>query len=161
MNPQLTEAGKFAPGNSLGSLRKPRVVFDGLVREVQQNPAKLKAALASILDKAADGDLAAMDWIACRLEGKPAQAVTVSGDEDRPLINLVKMVVVRADADANVIEHAPSVSIEHTATLEQIEPEQQLTVQIETEKISATGAGGTGTHPHPLSVIVGQATGVE
>ena len=152
MNPQLTEAGKFAPGNSLGSLRKPRVVFDGLVREVQQNPAKLKAALASILDKAAEGDLAAMDWIACRLEGKPAQAVTVSGDEDRPLINLVKMVVVRADAEANVIEHVPSVSVEHTARLEHSEP---ITIEpgLEIENLSSAAADETGTHPSPLPVI--------
>ena len=155
MNPQLTEQGKFAPGNTLSSLRKPRVVFDSLVREVTQNPAKLKAALASILDKAAEGDLAAMDWIACRLEGKPAQAVTVSGDEDRPLINLVKMVVVRADAEANVIEHTRDVSnahkLEHSEpiTTITIEPEQQL----EIEKLSSAAADETGTHPHPLPVI--------
>ena len=160
MNPQLTEQGKFAPGNTLSSLRKPRVVFDSLVREVTQNPAKLKAALASILDKAAEGDLAAMDWIACRLEGKPAQAVTVSGDEDRPLINLVKMVVVRADADANVIEHTHDVSnahkLEHSELIT-IGPEQQL----ETENLSLAAADETGTHPSPLPVIVGQAPRVE
>ena len=55
----------FDVGNTLGSVNagrsKQRHVYDGLMREVMQNPAKLKTALASVLDQAADGDLQALD----------------------------------------------------------------------------------------------------
>jgi hypothetical protein len=46
-------------------------------------------ALAKIADmviqKALEGDQKAVEEIANRLDGKPGQAVTVSGDEDAPL----------------------------------------------------------------------------
>ena len=120
--------------------------------QVKRGSALFKIA-ENVVRAALAGDKDAIQEIGNRLDGRAAQSLTVSGDEDRPLINLVKMVVVRADAEANVIEHVPSVSVEHTAQLGQIESEQQLTVPIETKKISAAEADETGTHPHPLPVI--------
>lgn len=104
----------FEVGNQLHELRKPRFVYDELVRTVKQNPAKLKAAVESILDQASNGNIPALDWIACRLEGKPAQAVTVSGDDDKPLITLIRMVVVSPDSEQQLtqtIEHEPVAQI--------------------------------------------------
>jgi len=98
------------------------------------------------MDAFGAGEPWALSMVMDRLEGKPAQAVTVSGDEDRPLINLVKMVVVRADAEANVIEHTHDVSNAHK--LEHSEP---ITIEpeLQTEKLSSAAADETGTHPHP------------
>ena len=142
----------FQPGNEWG--RKAKLVSEAIRRSIKQDDAvRLRNGVERLMDAFGAGEPWALSMVMDRLEGKPAQAVTVSGDEDRPLINLVKMVVVRADAEANVIEHVPSVSVEHTAQLGQIESEQQLTVPIETKKISAAEADETGTHPHPLPVI--------
>ena len=69
----------FEVGHTINNGRaKTRHVYDGLIREVVQNPAKLKKALESILDQAANGDLSALDWIACRLEGKASQSTELS-----------------------------------------------------------------------------------
>ena len=123
--------------------------------QVKRGSALFKIA-ENVVRAALAGDKDAIQEIGNRLDGRAAQSLTVSGDEDRPLINLVKMVVVRADADANVIEHTHDVSnahkLEHSEPIT-IEPEQRL----EIEKLSSAAADETGTHPHPLSVIVGQA----
>ena len=103
-----------------------------------------------LMDAFGAGEPWALSMVMDRIEGKPAQAVTVSGDEDRPLINLVKMVVVRADADANVIEHTHDVSNAH-----KLDHSEQITIeqQLETENLSSAAADETGTPPHPRSVI--------
>ena len=45
------------------------------------------------------GSLPHLDWLTTRIEGKAAQAVTVSGDEDRPLVSMIKMIVVSANSN--------------------------------------------------------------
>lgn len=67
----------FQPGQSGRPGYNGKPVFDAIVREVKQNPAKLKAAIAAQLDKAAEGNLDSLDWITTRLEGKARQAVEI------------------------------------------------------------------------------------
>ena len=123
--------------------------------QVKRGSALFKIA-ENVVRAALAGDKDAIQEIGNRLDGRAAQSLTVSGDEDRPLINLVKMVVVRADAEANVIEHTHDVSnahkLEHSEPMT-IEPERQL----EIENLSSAAADEAGTHPSPLPVIVGQA----
>lgn len=79
-------------GNKNGAKQK-RLVTDALRRAAAQSPEKLKQACEKILDDAANGNLAAFNTIADRLDGKPAQSVTVAGDEDNPLITRIERVV--------------------------------------------------------------------
>lgn len=115
--------------------------------QVKRGSALFKIA-ENVVRAALAGDKDAIQEIGNRLDGRAAQSLTVSGDEDRPLINLVKMVVVRADADANVIEHTHDVSnahkLEHSEPIT-IEPEQRLGI----ENLSSAAADETGTHPPP------------
>lgn len=117
--------------------------------QVKRGSALFKIA-ENVVRAALAGDKDAIQEIGNRLDGRAAQSLTVSGDEDRPLINLVKMVVVRADAEANVIEHTHDVSNAHK--LEHSEP---ITIEpgLRTENLSSAAADETGTHPHPLPVI--------
>lgn len=46
---------------------------------------RLRIALEKLMDKAASGDLPAIQTLADRLDGKPAQQVTLAGDSDAPL----------------------------------------------------------------------------
>lgn len=41
---------------------------------------RLRKGIEKVLDKVADGDLAAINLLADRLDGKPAQSVELSGD---------------------------------------------------------------------------------
>lgn len=128
----------FQPGNEWG--RKAKLVSEAIRRSIKQDDGiRLRNGVERLMDAFGAGEPWALSMVMDRIEGKPAQAVTVSGDEDRPLINLVKMVVVRADAEANVIEHVPSVSVEHTAQLEHSEP---ITIepQLEIENLSSAAA---------------------
>ena len=73
----FTAGHKFSPID-----RKYRYVQDAIVKALAQNPEKLKKAVMTQLDRAAnDGDLAALDWLTTRLEGKPMANV---GDADAP-----------------------------------------------------------------------------
>lgn len=62
------------------------------------------SGLAVIADKvvaaAASGDKDAWKDIADRLDGKPAQSVTLSGDEDNPVrtVSRIELVPLRADS---------------------------------------------------------------
>ena len=62
-----------------------RLITNALNKVVVQNPDKLKAACEKVLDDAVDGNLASLAFISDRLEGKPAQSVTVGGDAENPL----------------------------------------------------------------------------
>jgi hypothetical protein len=68
---------------------------DALRKYVTQNPESLERAAKALLLKAEDGDVAAMKELGDRLEGKAAQSVTVSGDEDAPLVTKVIREIVR------------------------------------------------------------------
>jgi hypothetical protein len=66
-------------GNTNNS--KGKLITDTLRKVVVQNPAKLQAALEKQLDAAANGDQAAIAWIADRMDGKAHQSsdVNISG----------------------------------------------------------------------------------
>lgn len=134
----------FEVGHTINQGRtKPRAIYDEIVRSVQQNPAKLKAAIVAQIDAASEGDLSALDWIACRLEGKPAQAVTVSGDDERPLVSVIKTLIVYPDNDSNI------------NSLRVIEGESGK------ENSPLESQASEGTPPLPLSVILGEGGGGE
>lgn len=47
------------------------------------------------LESVALGDLAAFKEFGDRIDGKPAQSVTVSGDEDAPLVHEIRRTIVK------------------------------------------------------------------
>ena len=100
----------FEPGHQLSKGPKQKHIYDAMMREVIQNPAKLKKACAMVLDQAANGDLDSLDWIACRLEGKANQQVNVDStlaisiETDRP-----KLTADQWLAQHGVIDVIPSV----------------------------------------------------
>jgi len=47
-----------------------------------------------LLEKCDEGDLAALREMADRIEGRAAQSMTLSGDEDAPLITRIERVIV-------------------------------------------------------------------
>ena len=73
--------GKAGPpeGNQ-NAARQQREVTNALRRAATQNPNKLKKAAESVLNKAAEGDLAAFNVLADRLDGKPIQSVEGTGE---------------------------------------------------------------------------------
>ena len=76
------------PGNKNSTADK-RLITSALKRVVTQSPNKLKKACEKVLADAVGGNLASLGFIADRLEGKPAQSVTLLGDEDKPLVTKV------------------------------------------------------------------------
>ena len=46
-----------------------------------------------LLTKCQEGDMSALKELGDRIEGKPAQAVTVSGDEENPIQTVTKIVL--------------------------------------------------------------------
>lgn len=64
--------------------KKGKAWFDALRKELIQRDALDKIA-AKVVQAALDGERWAVEEIANRMDGKPAQAVTVSGDPDNPL----------------------------------------------------------------------------
>ena len=82
-----------APKGNQNGVKEKRLITDALRRVVTQSPGKLKIACEKILDDAMEGNLAAFTVIADRLDGKPAQSVTVSGDEDAPLVTRIERVI--------------------------------------------------------------------
>jgi hypothetical protein len=91
----------FEPGNQLRlGTKSPKLVQEVIKRAIIQDDSKrLRQAIEAQLDLAAAGDLPALTFIRDTVEGKPAQAVTVSGDEDAPLVSMIKMVVVQANSN--------------------------------------------------------------
>ena len=79
--------------NNTNSTADKRLVSSALKRAVKQGPEKLRKACLKVLDNAENGDLAALGFIADRLEGKPAQAINVGGQEDNPLTLIGKVVL--------------------------------------------------------------------
>jgi len=63
--------------------KKNKYWSDALRKHIIQNPNDLAEAAQALLNKAKDGDVAAMREIGDRLEGKPAQMIT--GDPDNPI----------------------------------------------------------------------------
>jgi hypothetical protein len=72
------------PGNK-NAVKERRMITSALTRAVAQNPEKLRKACLKVLDDAVEGNLAAFNTIADRLDGKPAQTNILTGDEDNPI----------------------------------------------------------------------------
>lgn len=66
--------------------KKGKLIED-LLRKVcvQEDNKRISTALNAILDKAAEGDLRCMEFVRDTFDGKPAQSVALSGDEENPL----------------------------------------------------------------------------
>lgn len=77
------------PGNKNNV--KAKIWSDALRRHITQNPKDLVLAAQALLDKAKEGDVAALKELGDRLEGKSMQAVTLSGDSENPLITLLQI----------------------------------------------------------------------
>lgn len=56
--------------------------------------AALNSLASKLLDRAEEGDLGALRELGDRLDGKPAQSVTVAGDPDNPLVQRIEEVIV-------------------------------------------------------------------
>ena len=85
------------PGNK-NAVKETRMVTNALRRAAAQNPEKLKKACEKVLNEAVAGNLNAFNVLADRLDGKPAQSLTLSGDEENPLtIQEVKRTVVNPE----------------------------------------------------------------
>ena len=73
-------------GNPAGSKPKSKRFLTILERAIEQDDYKrIRAGCEKLLDSFAEGDHIAAQFIADRLDGKPAQQLIHSGDEDAPL----------------------------------------------------------------------------
>ena len=104
----------FEIGHTVNSGReaKPRYVQDAIIRTLRQNPEKLRQAIEAQLNAAAAGDLPALDWLTCRIEGKANQQVNVdstlaiSVTTDRPRLSPDQWLMQHGIVDAvPMIEH--------------------------------------------------------
>jgi len=83
-----------APQGNTNGKKENRLITDALRRAVVQSPEKLRNACDALLEQAEEGNIAAFNVIADRLDGKPAQSMTLAGDEDAPLITRIERVIV-------------------------------------------------------------------
>lgn len=83
-------ADRGAPeGNSNAS--KGRLVEQMIKRALMRDDYKrLHQGVERLLDQVADGERWALEFVTDRLDGKPKQAVELSGDVDSPLVMLVQ-----------------------------------------------------------------------
>jgi hypothetical protein len=73
------------PGNT--NATKNKVWIEALNRSIAQDDGKrLRAAAEKLLDLAVEGNVPALKELGDRLDGKPAQAVTLSGDPENPVM---------------------------------------------------------------------------
>lgn len=75
-----------APLGNQNATKQHRIWAETIRRAVVQNDAeKLRSLAEKLIGLAADGDVAALRELGDRLDGKPAQQVQLSGDDDAPL----------------------------------------------------------------------------
>jgi hypothetical protein len=80
-------------GNS--NAKKGKLVEDLLRKiSVQEDHVRIRTGLNSLLDKAAEGDQKAMDFVRDTFDGKPSQSVQLSGDEESPLFTVIQRVII-------------------------------------------------------------------
>ena len=80
----------FAPGQSgnPGGSRARKIISETLRRAALEGIEELRKGADKIVAQASEGDLAAWGFIRDSLDGKPAQAVVVSGDDEAPPVSL-------------------------------------------------------------------------
>lgn len=77
----------FVPGqsgNPAGTKREPKFAAAVDRAILQDNGERLRQAAEKLLELAAQGEAWAVKELADRLDGKPAQAVSISGDDTAP-----------------------------------------------------------------------------
>ena len=79
-----------AQPNNTNSTADKRLITSALKRVVTQSPDKLKRACEKVLNDAVNGNLASLGFIADRLEGKPAQSLSIDGELGVRVIGLMK-----------------------------------------------------------------------
>ena len=62
-------------GRPIGSLNREKPFNQALLMTLRSNPVALRRIAAKLVEKAEDGELAAIREIADRLDGKPAQMI--------------------------------------------------------------------------------------
>jgi hypothetical protein len=62
-------------GRPIGSVNRQKPFNDALLMTLRSNPLALRRISAKLIEKAEEGDLAAIREIADRLDGKPAQVI--------------------------------------------------------------------------------------
>lgn len=75
-----------APAGNTNSSRDNRLWRNTIMRAIAQgDPERLRKIAEALLNKAAEGDVSALRELGDRLDGKPTQAVEVSGPEGGPI----------------------------------------------------------------------------
>lgn len=83
-------------GNPAGGAKVKRF-YAALDRAIiQEDGKRLREAAEQLLSFAAAGESWAIQQLADRLDGKPAQQVQLSGDADAPLVARIEQVIVDA-----------------------------------------------------------------
>jgi hypothetical protein len=85
------------PGNNNRNKAKPWA--DAIRRAIARREetgsgADLNRLAEQLLDKAAEGDMAALKELGDRLDGKAAQSLTVGGEDGKPLVHRVERVII-------------------------------------------------------------------
>lgn len=76
-----------APAGNLNALKGQKYVYDALRKAlVQDDKQRLPAAMEKVLTLASEGERWALEFVRDTLDGKPAQTMTVAGDNDNPLV---------------------------------------------------------------------------
>lgn len=89
------------PGNNNATKNKPwhAAINRALAKRSRVDQKEAIDALAEkFLDMVASGDLGAFKEFGDRVDGKPAQSVTLAGDEENPLIVRAERVIVNPSA---------------------------------------------------------------
>lgn len=95
-------------GNPSGRVRS-KPFAETLNRALAQgSPERLRRIAEALLDKAADGDLAAIKEVADRLDGKTPQSLSIGNDDGQPfMLQRIERVIIDARNPAD--QDAPSV----------------------------------------------------
>jgi hypothetical protein len=88
-------------GRPIGSVNRERPFNSALLIELRSNPLALRRIAGKLVERAQEGDLAAIKEIADRLDGKPAQVI------DRRYVPLVEL------SDAELLAIAADALPEH------------------------------------------------
>lgn len=86
---------KFEEGNQAAA--KGRTIEKLIERiNVQEDSRRLRQGLEVLMNKVADGDQRALEFVTERLDGKARQAVDIGGQPDNPLVTELVVKVVEA-----------------------------------------------------------------
>lgn len=87
---------KFEEGNQAAA--KGRTVEKLIERiNLQEDSKRLRQGLEVLMDKVADGDQRALEFVTERLDGKARQAIDVGGQEDNPIVTEIIVKVIEAN----------------------------------------------------------------